>query len=295
MSLMLLSRGFAAAVLVVVCAAACGKPALPVPGKTRVVTLAPHLTELVCAAAGCEALVAVTAYSDFPPEIRALPSVGDVAQLNLEALLALQPTQVIAWDGGTPAAQLDRLKTVKLPVTALRIERLDEVADALVQLGNLLGTAAKAQAAADDYRRRLATLRSTHAQAAPLRVLYQIETAPVYSINRVSPISEAITLCGGVNVFADLPTLAAPVTDEAVLAARPQIVIHAPLDVQAVTAYWSRFAKAAQAMPTLIAIDPDLLARAGPRQVQGVEQLCAALDAARKPVHPAIALAPPGK
>lgn len=280
-----LSRCLLAALITALCAA-CGKPALPVPDKARVVTLAPHLAELVCAAAGCEALVAVTAYSDFPPEIKALPQVGDVAQLNLEAVLALRPTQVIAWDGGTPAAQLDRLKTVKLPVTALRIERLDEVADALVQLGAVLGTPAKAQAAADDYRRRLATLRSRHAQAAPLRVLYQIETAPVYSINRLSPISEAITLCGGVNVFADLPTLAAPVTDEAVLAARPQVVIHAPMDVQAVAAYWSRFAKASRAMPALIGIDPDLLARAGPRQVQGVEQLCAALDAARPKASP---------
>ena len=276
---------FAAALLL--CCVACGKPTpAAATARARVVTLAPHLAELVCAAAGCGVLVAVTAYSDFPPEIKALPQVGDVAQLNLEAVLALQPTQVIAWDGGTPVAQLDRLKTVKLPVTALRIERLDEVADALVQLGRLLGTPSKAQAAADDYRRRLTKLRSSHAQATPLRVLYQIETAPVYSINRTSPISEAITLCGGVNVFADLPTLAAPVTDEAVLAARPQLVIHAPMDVQAVTAYWSRFAKAARAMPTLIGIDPDLLARAGPRQVQGVEQLCAALDTARAAVAP---------
>lgn len=263
----------------------CGQPAAPVPPKTqRVITLAPHLAELVCAAAGCKVLVAVTAYSDHPPTLATLPKVGDVAQLNLEAVLALQPTQLIAWDGGTPAAQLARLKAVGLPVTALRIERLDEVADALVQLGTLLGTAPRAQAAADDYRRRLAALRAAHTNAAPLRVLYQIETAPVYSVNRASPISEAIRLCGGVNVFADLPTLAASVSDEAVLAARPEIVIHAPLDVQAVQGYWARFAGAARVPPKLVAIDPDLLARAGPRQVQGVEQLCAALDAARAAV-----------
>lgn len=270
------------ALALLLCCAACGRPApSAAPASARVVTLAPHLAELVCAAAGCGVLVAVTAYSDFPPEIKALPQVGDVAQLNLEAVLALRPTQVIAWDGGTPAAQLDRLKTVKLPVTVLRIERLDEVADALVQLGQVLGTAERAEAAARDYRQRLSALRASHAGAAPLRVLYQIETAPVYSINRASPISEAITLCGGVNVFAELPTLAAPVTDEAVLAARPQLVIHGPDDTAAVAAYWARFAQAARSQPRLAAIDPDLLARAGPRLVQGVEQLCAAVDAAR--------------
>lgn len=248
------------------------------------VTLAPHLAELVCAAAGCEALVAITAYSDYPPEIKKLPVVGDVAQFNLEAMLALRPTRVIAWDGGTPGAQIARLKTVQVPVTLLRIDSLDEVATALIQLGDALGTPARAQAAASDYRQRLQVLRAKHRAASPVRVLYQIETAPVYSINRTSPISEAITLCGGSNVFAALPTLAAPVSDESVLAARPQLVIHGPEDAAAVTAYWSRFAKAAQVQPRLVAIDPDLLARSGPRLVQGVEQLCAALDAARADV-----------
>ncbi len=265
------------------CLAFCGLcMALPASATERVVTLAPHLAELVCAAAGCETLVAVTAYSDYPAEIRTLPVVGDVAQFNLEAMLALRPTRVIAWDGGTPAAQIARLKTVKVPVTLLRIEHLDDVAAALIQLGSVLGTSARAEAAARVYRRQLAALRAKHAQSAPMRVLYQIETAPVYSINRASPISEAITLCGGINVFAQLPTLAAPVTDESVLAARPQVVIHGPADALAVTAYWARFAKAARERPQLVGIDPDLLARSGPRMVQGVAQLCAALDAARR-------------
>lgn len=261
--------------------ASCGKPAAPLPATPRVITLAPHLAELVCAAAGCEVLVAVTSYSDFPPEILKLPMVGDVAQLNLEAVLALRPTHVIVWDGGTPVAQRAKLAGVKLPVTALRIERLDDVPAALEQLGTLLGTGARAQAAAQDYRQRLALLRQRPAVARPLKVLYQIGTAPVYSINRASPISEAIALCGGTNVFAGLPTLAAPVTDEAVLAAHPDVVIHDSADSGTVAAYWARFAGARGLQPQLITIESDLLARAGPRMVQGVEQLCAALDALR--------------
>lgn len=252
----------------------------------RVITLAPHLTELVCAAAGCEALVAVSAYSDYPPPVRALPVVGDAAQLNLEAVLALRPTRIITWQGGTSAGQLARLKTVGLPVTALRIAKLGDVADAIEQLGQLLHSAPRAQAAAADFRQRLAELRKNAEHAAPVRVLYQIESTPVYSINRDSPISEAITLCGGINVFADLPTLAAPVTDEAVLAARAQVVIHGPEDAAGVQAYWQRFGRAARLKPQLVAIDPDLLARSGPRLVQGVEQVCAALAGVRATARP---------
>lgn len=248
----------------------------------RVITLAPHLAELVCEAAGCEVLVAVTAYSDFPPQIKTLPVVGDVAQLNLEAVLALRPTHVIAWQGGTPAAQMARLKAVNVPVTALSFAHLDDVAAALEQIGVLLHREARAKAAARDFRQRLAGLRASHAKATPLRVLYQTETAPVYSINRQSPISEAITLCGGINVFADLPTLAAPVTDEAVVSAHPQVVVHGLDEAPAIEAYWTRFAKAAGSKPRLVAIDSDLLTRSGPRLIRGVRQLCAALDQARK-------------
>lgn len=258
----------------------------PTTQRPRVVTLAPHLAELVCAAAGCGVLVAVGAYSDYPPEVKALPVLGDVAQLNLEALLAFRPTQVIAWDSGTPAAQLAKLRTVALPVTALRTTSLDDVAVALEQLGALLGSAPRAAAAAADYRARLAALRARYAESAKVRVLYQIETAPVYSINRDSPISEAITLCGGINVFAELPTLAAPVSDEAVLDARPELVVHAPRDALSIAAYWARFAAAARVQPRLVGIDPDLLARSGPRLVQGVAALCEALDAARDAGRP---------
>ncbi len=251
------------------------------PQAQRVVTLAPHLAELVCAAAGCEVLVAVGAYSNYPPAVLKLPVMGDVAQLNVEALLALRPTQVIAWGGGTPVAQIEKLRSLQLPLTVLRIERLDEVASALRSLGRVLGTSARAEAAASAYTARLAALRQQHVGVRPLRVLYQLETAPVYSINAASPISEAITLCGGRNVFAGLSTLSAPVSDEAVLAARPEVVVHGPGDREAVTRYWSRFAKAARQAPVLVAIDPDLLARAGPRLVDGVGALCSALDAVR--------------
>ena len=164
------------------------------------------------------------------------------------------------------------------------MESLDEVAGALERIGVLTGQVAAASAAADEYRQRLLRLRQRYQGAAPLRVFYQIETAPPYTVNRASPISQAITLCGGTNIFAGLPTLAAPVSDEAVLAARPEVVIHGIRDGAEVRAYWARFPQApVQALGRVYAVDADLLTRAGPRLVDGAEQLCAALARARSP------------
>ena len=90
-------------------------------------------------------------------------------------------------------------------------------------------------------------------------------------------------MCGGHNVFADLPTLAAAVNREAVLARDPQVVIYTRQDdVAAIRDYWRRNpGVAATRAGALYAVDGNLLDRATPRLLAGVEQLCAALSDAR--------------
>ena len=249
----------------------------------RVVTLAPHLTELACAAGGCARLVGVSAYSDYPPQVKRLPQISDATTVNLEAVLGLKPDLVLAWDGGTPPETIARLRGLGLWVEPLRVRGLEDVALAQQQTGALLGTADAAAQAAQAYRARLARLRARWRGAAPIRVVYQIETAPAYTINRDSPISEAMALCGGVNVFADLPRIAAPVSAEAMLAARPEAVIFGGEEnASAIHDYWARLAGTpAQRDGNLYPVDANLLGRATPRLLDGVEQVCTVLDQAR--------------
>jgi ABC-type Fe3+-hydroxamate transport system substrate-binding protein len=250
----------------------------------RVVTLAPHLTELACAVGGCERLVGVSAYSDYPPQVRQLPQVSDAATVNLEAVVGLKPDLVLAWDGGTPPETVSRLRGLGLRVEPLRVRGLEDVAGALERTGTLLHLETQAHSAAQDYRTRLERLRTRWHGAAQIRTVYQIETAPAYSVNRDSPISDAIALCGGTNVFAGLPTLAAPVGAEAMLAAQPEAVIFGGEEnAQAIRDYWKRLAGAPAARyDNLYPVDAGLLGRASPRLLDGVEQVCAALDTARQ-------------
>jgi ABC-type Fe3+-hydroxamate transport system substrate-binding protein len=260
--------------------AAATAPAAP---PQRIVTLSPHLAELVCAAGGCARLVGVSAYTDYPAALRGLPRISDATSVSLEAVLGLKPDLVLAWDGGTPRETVARLRDLGLRVQPLTVGGLDDVADALVRLGALLGTPTPAQNAAQAYRTRLDRLRRRWAGARPIRVVYQIETAPAYTVNGRSPISQAIALCGGVNVFAGLPQLGTPVSAEAMLAAAPQAVLYGHEEnPQAIAGYWSRLpAVPAVRAGNLYAVDPDLLARAAPRLLDGVEQVCADLERAR--------------
>ncbi|MBI2384162.1 MAG: cobalamin-binding protein [Gammaproteobacteria bacterium] len=249
----------------------------------RIVTLAPHLAELVCAAGACDKLAGVVAHTDYPPPAAGRPLVGDAYNVNAERVLELNPDLILAWDGGTARATVERLEALKLPVRWVRIRRLEEVADALERVGELAGSSGPAHAEAARYREGLARLRRRYAAARKLRVLYQLEVEPIYSVNRDSPISQAIELCGGVNVFAALPQIAAPVGREAVLKADPEVIVFGRQDdVAAIRASWARWDRVSAVRDgQLHALDADLLARATPRMLDGIGQLCELLGRAR--------------
>ncbi|MEK6806045.1 MAG: cobalamin-binding protein [Pseudomonadota bacterium] len=249
----------------------------------RVVTLAPHLAELVCAAGACDRLVAVGEFTDYPEQAAKLPKIADAHGVNAEALLAQKPDLVLVWDGGTPQSALDALAKLSVPVRSLKVRRLDEIATAIEQIGDWLGTAPVAKAAAQEFRAGLSRLAARYAQSRKLRVMYQIENNPIYSVNRLSPISQAINVCGGINVFGELPQLAAPVSREAVMAENPDVIVFARQDkVADILDDWSRWQELKAVRENhLFSVNADLLARAAPRMLQGIEELCGVLDMAR--------------
>lgn len=248
----------------------------------RIVALAPHLAELTCTVGACERLVGVVAYTDAPPHAASRPQVGDAFSVNLEALLRLQPDLVLAWDGGTPVATIERLRGLGLAVETVSIRDLDGIGDAIVQVGERIGAPDTAHAAAA-YRARLDDLRAQYRDRSTLRAFYQTETAPAFSVNRRSPIHEALVLCGAENVFADLPALAAAVGVEGVIAARPDVVVHSRQeDLQAMARYWARLPQLPPSDPRRrVIVDGNTLTRQSPRMLDGVAELCEGLDRVR--------------
>lgn len=249
----------------------------------RVVTLAPHLAELVCTVGACDRLVGVVAHTD-EPGAKDVPRIGDAFSLNPEAVLALRADLVLAWRGGTSPQLVERLQALKIPVRWVAVNTLEDVGAALLDIGGQLSREDAACAAEARYRGRLLQLRERYAGRPELRVFYQIEVQPMFSVNRQSPISEAIELCGGVNVLADMPMLSAPVSTEAVLAARPDVIVYGRQDMAAaIRAFWARWPQLrAVHQGQLYAIDADRLTRQSPRVLEGVAELCETLEVARR-------------
>ena len=250
----------------------------------RVATLAPHATELVFAAGAAARIVGASDYSDYPPAATAIPRIGSNRQIDTERLVALRPDLLVVWLGGNAERQLEPLRRLGVPVYQSAPKSLDDIAGEVERLGQLTGTSATAQPAAAALRARLAALAARYRDKPPVRVFYQVWEQPLYTLNGRQIVSDAIRLCGGVNVFADLPALAPTVSVEAVLQKNPEVIIRgARKGEQAVgLAMWKQYpALLAARRGNLYTVDSDLMARAGPRMVDGAEALCARLDEAR--------------
>lgn len=256
---------------------------LPAPAR-RVVTLAPHLAELVHAVGAGDRLVGVMRYSDHPPAVTQLPVVGDAFAVNLEVIATLKPDLLLMWSSGVNPRQQQRLRVLGLPIYDSEITTLEGLNETLRRLGRLLGTEDAAEAAASQTEARWQALRARYAQRAPVRVFYQLWHEPLMTVNRGHLIDQAITACGGVNVFAQQPTLTPTVSWEAAVAANPQVVVTgAARDEPARLDPWQRF-KGVEAVrrQQVLALDGHLLARMTPRFVDGAQALCEAIDRARR-------------
>src|ERR1700722_12073808 len=140
----------------------------------RIVSLAPHVTELLFAAGGGARIVGAVSYSDYPPQARAIPRVGDNKALDLERIVALKPDLIVVWRHGNALQQLDRLRDLHVPLYFSDPRKLDDIPATIDKLGTLLGTSSVAARASDAFRRDLANLRTRYASRPAVSVFYQV-------------------------------------------------------------------------------------------------------------------------
>jgi len=251
----------------------------------RIVSLAPSTTELLYAAGAGGRLVGAVDYSDYPPAAKRVPRVGSAGSLDLEAIAAVHPDLVLAWAGGNSRDQVARLDALGIPVFWADPQRLTDIPSVLERIGRLAGTGSTAREAAQAWRARLAALRKRYARRSKVRVFYQIWDRPLMTVNGRQMISDVLRLCGGVNVFADLPAVAGTVSREAVLAADPQVIIVSGAGAArpAWLAAWRHWPQlSAVELGQLYVVPPDIIQRQGPRILDGAERVCHDLQRARR-------------
>lgn len=249
----------------------------------RIVSLAPHLSELLFTAGAGEALVGAVEYSDHPPAAAEVPRVGDAFRVDLERVLSLEPDLVLAWESGNPADAVTRLRDLGVPVLVTEVRDLADIARQLRELGRLAGTPEAAEHAARGYERAIASLRRQYGDRDVVRVFYQATANPLYTVGGGHVITQAIELCGGRNVFESLDVLAPTVSEEAVLAADPDVIVAGTQSSEASPLErWHRWqGMTAVAEGHLHALDANVMHRSTTRIAEGIGRLCELVERAR--------------
>lgn len=251
----------------------------------RIVSLAPHITEILFAAGAGEKVVGAVSYSDYPDAAKKIPRVGSYDKISYESVVALNPDLVVVWKSGNGEEVAQRLESLGIPIYVGEPRKLEDVAQSLRDYGQLSGNNKQGDIAANQFLAKLAELRNTYSEQQPVGVYYQIWNEPMMTMNGEHLISDVIRLCGGRNVFAEALPLVPRISVESVVRANPQVIIASGMG-QARPEWlddwrdWS--AIDAVHNDHLYFIPPELLQRHTPRIIQGAEQMCGFLAQARR-------------
>ena len=248
----------------------------------RVISLSPHLTELMYAVGAGGRLVGTVRGSDFPAEAAEIAQIGDAAGLDFERIVNSRPDVVLAWGSGNRPVDLARLRRLGLRVLVMEPQRLEDISRHLRLLGDLTGRVGQAQAVAREFEQRVDALKARYVGRSPVRVMFEIWHRPLFTVNADHVISKVLALCAAQNIFADLPRLAGEVSVEQVLLLDPDVIVVGSEAEDAGIRNWTVYSylKAARG-GNVFSVSADLITRQTPRIIDAAERMCAGVDKAR--------------
>lgn len=261
----------------------------------RIITVAPHLTEIVDAAGGLNSLISVSAYSNYPESVKKLPITSDARSIDLERMKQLKPDLIIYWRGGMPETHIESLKKIFNPagsnkqaetqIISVEPKKLSDIAQDIETIGKVLGTQAIASKNAKEFNAQIAELKSKYQSPnkRKVRVFYQVWSQPLMTLNQDHLIADIIQICGGEQLFAKEKLLVPTVSREAVVEANPEIIFTATDSGKKVD--WSMWTSIPQLAATkkkaFVALDGDTISRPSPRIIQGANKICSEIDKIR--------------
>ncbi len=251
----------------------------------RIISLSPHLTENLFAIGAGERLVGVTTFSNYPPPAKDIEVIGTYKDFDMERIVELEPDVVLGWLSGNPSGPVGRMEALGLRVYLTEPREPAHVADEIRRLGAITGRERAAARIAEEFMERISNLRRIYGSREPVRVFYEVWNDPLITLNGEHLISKLISGCGGINVFADLPSLAPKISMESVLERDPEAIITGGMGERRPEWLdeWKRFEflRAVQ-HGNLFHVHPDLVQRHTTRLADGMATLCEQIDTVRR-------------
>jgi len=256
---------------------------LPAPAS-RVVSLAPGITESLFAIGAGGQLVGVTTYCSYPPEARQKPSVGGMTTPSIEAITALSPDLVVATVEGNLREDVRTLERIGIPVFVTNPRTLEAIRRSLTQLGILTGHSEEARRLVLTLQEREDSLRR-EASTPRVRTLLVLALQPLVVAGNNTFLDDLMRAAGAENLGARSPGAYPTISREAVAAGDPEVLILLSDAAADTTTLLEQFPEwrtlSALRAGHVFIVDADLLSRPGPRSLEGLAVLNHLLRSAR--------------
>lgn len=239
---------------------------------TRVVSLAPNLTENIFAVGAGERLVGVTTFCNYPEQAKTIAKIGDTMNPNMESIVALKPDIVFVSTASQIEAFMKTLEANGIAVYVMDPDSLEGVFHNLRQFGELFGTQETADELVADLQKRVSYVWDKVGKEKPVRVFVQISKEPLFTVGKPSFLTAVLEKAGAESVTADVATAFPKLNPEAALALNPDAIIisESPDNQEPNGAFKS---SPAVKNGRIYKVSADLLSRPGPRLVDALEQI----------------------
>jgi len=257
---------------------------------TRIVSLAPSLTEILFALGRGEAVVGVTEYCDYPPEAKSKPKIGGYYNPNYEAIVAMDPDLVVMLrEHGQVVGHMEKLglRTVRVSHNSI-----DGICASIESVGRACRASTRATELVDAIRRDVDRVRRLTAGRPRPRVIVSVgrsmgtgSIADVWAASRDTLYDEVVEIAGGANALDEKRVKYATLSQEGVMALNPDVIIDVVADIESrgatvasVKADWSSLGEvAAVASGRVYVLGSDYVEIPGPRVALLVKDVARAL------------------
>ncbi len=239
----------------------------------KIVSLSPHLTELLFSLGVGDRIEATVDFSDYPEAALKIPRLGNAFSVSVEAVIEQSPDLVVAWMTGGNHRTFEQLRALGYPVFVNEASSLVDIAAAVQQLGVLVGKPRRGRELAEDFKVGLERLKQSNRDANSPKVFFQISDAQLYTVNSQHLIGQAIEICGAENIFSDVEFFVPMVSYESVVERNPDfLVVSSPYPEY--KSVWNERWENLGWSGRVRTIDASLITRPSLRMLEGIKVLC---------------------
>lgn len=238
----------------------------------RIISMSPHLTELVYALELGDKLVGVSDHSDFPDAANTLPRVVSYQGANLAAILRLRPSHVLAWHGGNKTSDIEKIKNSGVSVYASSVENLDSLKTEIVHIADFLNVNMRGKALSESLQNHIVEISNTY-RTQSKSVLYFIDPKTPLTLGNDPWLNDLLSLCGLHNLLSESIAAFPKVNSQQIMRLKPDALIIANNNMNKLTTTaWLSQAK--QGNRPIVLANPDKLHRFTMRSVDEMRQVC---------------------